>query len=411
MPTGTAAAVELRGLVIDRGELRAVDGVDLVARHAEVTVVLGPNGAGKTSTVEHLEGYLPRRHGTVSVLGLDPAVGSQHRRLTARVGVMLQQGGIQGSIRPWELLTQYGTFFDHPLDPARLLDRVGLTRVARTPFRRLSGGEQQRLSLALALIGRPELVFLDEPTAGVDLAGRDLIRGLVRDLAADGTTVILTTHDLVEAEQLADHVVILDHGRVVAAGSPAELTAGEPADLRFRAASGLDTASMGSAVGVTVREVSPGEYAVQASPSPVVVAALTAWLAEQDQAIAELHAGHQRLEDVFRRLTASESNPGDGNTITGSHTGASGNAGTGSSPVTDSDTDTDKGTRCDPDSNTGTRCDPDSGNGSDKGTRRNPGSDTGARRDPDSDTGTRSRPATDTDTDTDEPDGTLGGPP
>ena len=371
--------------MIDRGAHRAVDGVDLIARPAEVTVVLGPNGAGKTSTVEHLEGYLPRRRGTVSVLGLDPAVTSQHRRLTARVGVMLQQGGIQGAIRPWELLAQYATFFDHPLDPGDLLDRVGLTRVARTPFRRLSGGEQQRLSLALAMIGRPELVFLDEPTAGVDLAGRDLIRALVRDLATDGSTVILTTHDLVEAEQLADHVVILDHGRVVAAGSPAELTTGEPTELSFRALPGLDIASIATTMGSAVREVSPGEYIVHVAPTPSVVAALTAWLAEHDQPIGDLHAGRQRLEDVFRRLTASESNPGDGNTITGSDTGASRNAGT--------DTDTDTGTG----SNTGTGRD--TGGRRETGTGGNPvtGSHTGGSRDP----------VTSSD---DEPNRTRGGP-
>jgi ABC-2 type transport system ATP-binding protein len=303
--------VEVTGLVVERGRHTAVDGVDLRAPRGAVTVLLGPNGAGKTSTVEHLEGYLPRSAGEVSVLGLDPARPSQRRDLHRRVGIMLQQGGIQGAIRPCELLAQYASFFPEPIEPDDLLERVGLTSIRRTPFRRLSGGEQQRLSLALALVGRPELVFLDEPTAGVDLAGRDLIRALVRELASAGTTVLLTTHDLAEAEQLADHVVIVDHGAVVAAGSPQELTAGSATDLRFRAAPGLRTASLAAEVGCPVREPAPGEYVVGAEPTPALVAAVTAWLAEHDQPLDDLRAGRQRLEDVFRRLT-SETPPDDG---------------------------------------------------------------------------------------------------
>lgn len=156
-------------------------------------------------------------------------------------------------------------------------------------------------------MGRPELVFLDEPTAGVDLEGRDLIRSLVRSLTAAGTTVLLTTHDLVEAEQLADRVVILDRGKVVADGPPSELisdSAGD--DVRFGAAPGLDVASLARAVGGQVSEVTPGEYLVAMAPTPAVVAAVTAWLAEHDQPLADLRAGRQRLEDVFRRLTVHD---------------------------------------------------------------------------------------------------------
>ena len=304
MPGSPTSAVDVRGLVVDRGGHRAVDGVDLVAPTGAITVLLGPNGAGKTSTVEHLEGYLPRAAGEVSVLGRDPARATDRRALHRRVGIMLQRGGIQGAIRPAELLEQYAGFFPDPIDPDELLDRVGLLHARHTAFRRLSGGEQQRLSLALALVGRPELVFLDEPTAGVDLAGRDLIRTLVRELSSAGTTVVLTTHDLAEAEQLADHVVIVDHGVVVAEGSPEELTAASGADLRFRAAPGLATGSLTAATGCRVAEVAPGEYLVEGEPTPALVARVTAWLAEHDQALGDLRAGRQRLEDVFRRLTA-----------------------------------------------------------------------------------------------------------
>ncbi|MCP4435295.1 MAG: ABC transporter ATP-binding protein [Actinomycetia bacterium] len=299
-PSTPAVAVD--GLVIERGSVTAVDGISFTAARGETTVLLGPNGAGKTSTIEHLEGYLARQGGTATVLGFDPA--RDQRRLADRVGLMLQDGGIQTAIRPHEVLAQYASFFADPVAPGELLDMVGLTERARTPYRRLSGGEQQRLSLALALVGRPELLFLDEPTAGVDLQGRDLIRGLIHDLCGAGTTIVLSTHDLAEAEQLADRVLIIDHGRLVANGTPSELMgAATGEDLLFGAARGLDTASMSDAVGAAVTEVAPGEYRVQAVPSPEVVAAVTNWLAEQDQPLADLRAGRQRLEDVFRRLT------------------------------------------------------------------------------------------------------------
>jgi ABC-2 type transport system ATP-binding protein len=301
----SSPAVEVDELCVDRGPVRAVEGASFVAPSAAVTVLLGPNGAGKTSTVEHLEGYLPRSAGTSRVLGLDPE--RDHRRLSARVGVMLQSGGIPTGIRPHELLAQYASFFDDPMEPAGLLDQVGLTERARTPWRRLSGGERQRLSLALALVGRPELAFLDEPTAAVDLDGRDLIRSLVRSLADDGTTVVLTTHDLAEAEQLADHVVIIDHGRVVAEGTTAELAgAADTDDLRFGAAAGLDTEAISAAVGGPVREPSPGSYVVGLPPEPEVVAAVTSWLADHGVALTELRAGRASLEDVFRRLTSGD---------------------------------------------------------------------------------------------------------
>lgn len=308
-PAGDAA-VEVQDLVIRYGDLTAVDGVSFTASAGEVTVVLGPNGAGKTSTVEHLEGYRKATSGRVRVLGLDPV--TDHRRLTSRVGVMLQSGGIPTAIRPVELLRQYAGFFPDPLDPAALLERVRLTDRARTPFRRLSGGEQQRLSLALALVGRPEVVFLDEPTSGVDLDGRDAVRTIVGELREDGVAVVLTTHDLDEAERTADHVVILDHGRVVADGSPEQLmrdAAGE--DLLFRAPPGLDRDDLARAVGAPVQEVSPGEYRVDAAPDPATVAAVTAWLAERDLPLGDLRAGRQRLDDVFRRLTADAPRPDD----------------------------------------------------------------------------------------------------
>jgi ABC-2 type transport system ATP-binding protein len=301
---GTAdAAVVVENLVVRYGSTVAVDGVSFTARAGAVTTVLGPNGAGKTSTVEHLEGYRPAASGRTRVLGLDPI--ADHRHLTARVGVMLQDGGIPTGIRPAELLRQYAGFFERPVDPAELLVRVGLEHRARTPYRRLSGGEQRRLSLALAIIGRPEVVFLDEPTAGIDLEGRDAVREVVAQLRDDGVCVVMTTHDLDEAERSSDHVVIIDRGRVVAAGAPADLVRPTDADhILFGAPAGLPVDELGARVGAAVAEVTRGEYRVELAPTPANVAAVTAWLAERNLPLEDLRAGRQRLDDVFRRLTA-----------------------------------------------------------------------------------------------------------
>ncbi|MGB3411906.1 MAG: ABC transporter ATP-binding protein [Microthrixaceae bacterium] len=301
---GTGAAVMVQNLVIRYGELIAVDDVSFSANSSEITVVLGPNGAGKTSTIEHLEGFRPAAGGTARVLGLDPI--TDHQRLSSKVGIMLQQGGIPTAIRPYELLRQYSGFFADPLDAEELLAMVGLADRRGTPYRRLSGGEQQRLSLALALIGRPEVVFLDEPTAGVDLSGRDLIRSVVLDLKDRGVCVVITTHDLADAESLADRVVIFDHGQIVADGSPSELVSKESSDeLLFATAVGLDVERMSSEIGAVVSVVAPGEYKVAADPDPGLVARVTSWLATENLQLLDLRADRQRLDDVFRRLTAA----------------------------------------------------------------------------------------------------------
>ena len=297
-----APAVEVDGLVVRHGSTTAVADVSFAVGSGEVVALLGPNGAGKTTTVETLEGYRRPSAGQVRVLGLDPV--SQAADLLPRIGVMLQAGGVYPGIRPAEALHLFASYHADPADPEALLDRVGLRHVARSTWRQLSGGEQQRLSLALALVGRPEVAFLDEPTAGVDPAGRQVIRRLVAELRDQGVAVLLTTHELEEAQRSADRVVILDRGRVVAAGTPAELMAsGGGEEIRFGARPRLDTAALATALGVTVTESSPGEYVVVAPGTPATVAALTAWLAEQDLPLADLRAGRHTLEDVFLRLT------------------------------------------------------------------------------------------------------------
>ncbi len=287
------------------GPVTAVAGVSFDGLAGQITAVLGPNGAGKTTTIETLEGYRTPTSGRVRVLGRDPV--RDRSVVHAHIGVMLQSGGVYPTMSPSEALRLFAAYYPAPLDPNALLERVGLGDVATTPWRRLSGGEQQRLSLALALVGRPLVAFLDEPTAGVDAGGRLVIREVLRELRDNGVAVLLTTHELDEAARLADRVVIVDRGRVVAAGTPAELTAsGGGSDIRFGAAPGIDTTGLAQAVGAPVREAQPGEYIVEGESSPERVAALAAWLAANGLALADLRAGRQTLEDVFLRLTSSQ---------------------------------------------------------------------------------------------------------
>ncbi|MBI2706307.1 MAG: ABC transporter ATP-binding protein [Actinobacteria bacterium] len=301
-------AIEVAHLTIRYAEVIAVDSLSFHVRAGEIVALLGPNGAGKTSTVETLEGYRPPTAGRVRVLGLDPR--RDHARLTPRIGVMLQSGGVYTAMRPPEVLRLFASYYDHPRDPDELLERVGLTEQRSTSWRHLSGGEQQRLSLALALIGRPAVAFLDEPTAGIDPAGRQTIRSIVASLRDDGVCTLLTTHDLEEAERLADRVLIIDQGRLVAAGAPAELRKAGPAgEIRFGGPPGIDVGSLGHAVGSTTEEVEPGEYVVKVAPTPAAVAAVTGWLAEHDLPLSDLRAGRQSLEDVFLRMTGPEHDP------------------------------------------------------------------------------------------------------
>jgi len=295
-------AVEVDRLEVRYGSLVAVDGISFEAEFGEVVALLGPNGAGKTTTVETLEGFRRADGGTVRVLGLDP--WADHKRLTDRVGVLLQRGGIYPVISAERAVQLFAAYYEDPRDPDELIDLVGLASVARTPYKRLSGGEQQRLALALALVGNPRVAFLDEPTAGVDPAGRIAVRDVVASLCSVGTCVILTSHELDEVQRLADRLVIVDHGKVVASGHQGEIQ-GESEELRFAAAPGLAVEELASRLGAPVSEGPAGEYLVEAAPVPALVAELAAWLAERDLPLGDLRAGRQRLEDVFLRLTGT----------------------------------------------------------------------------------------------------------
>jgi ABC-2 type transport system ATP-binding protein len=295
---GAAGSVECRNLVVRYGDLTAVDGVSLRVEAGEIVALLGPNGAGKTSTVETLEGYRKRHSGKISVLGVDP--GTDHRILRNRIGVMLQRGGIYPMLSPRRALELFARYYREPEDSEALLTRLDLGAVATTPWRHLSGGEQQRLSLGLALVGRPDVLFLDEPTAGVDPAGRLAIRAVIRERAQRGAAVLLTTHELAEAERLADRVVIVQRGRVIAAGTPAELAATPPElpVVRFGATPGIDVTALGTALGATVIETEPGRYCVEAAATPQGTAALTAWLADRGIPLQDLRTA-PTLEEVY----------------------------------------------------------------------------------------------------------------
>ncbi|MFP5021365.1 ABC transporter ATP-binding protein [Pseudonocardia phyllosphaerae] len=299
-----SAALEARGLVVRYGTTTAVDGVDLDLARGEVLALLGPNGAGKSSTVEVCTGLLRPDAGTVRVLGRDP----RDEAVRPRLGVMPQGGGAYPAVRTGEMLHLVADCAADPIDPNLLIDVLGLRPHARTPFKQLSGGEQQRLALACAVVGRPELVFLDEPTAGLDVQARHLVWELVDALRRDGVGVLLTTHLMEEAERLADDVVIIDHGRVVAHGSPAQLTAGDQTELRFRARPGMDTGGLTDRLptGYAAGETAPGRYRVQGRIDPGALAAITGWCADQGVMADDVQVVRRSLEDVFLDLTGRE---------------------------------------------------------------------------------------------------------
>jgi ABC-2 type transport system ATP-binding protein len=301
-------AIQVSGLVKSYAGRHAVEGLTLTVARGAVVALLGPNGAGKTTTIEICEGFRRPDAGEVRVLGLDPIRDAAV--LKPKVGVMLQDGvGAYTGAKARELLELFAAYAVHPHDTADLLDRVGLTEVAGTLVKRLSGGQRQRLSLALALVGRPELVFLDEPTAGMDPQARRGTWQLISQLRADGVTVVLTTHFLDEAEQLADTVVVINDGRVVATGSPAELTrAGAEGQIRFRAPAGLGLTSLRDALhdGANAREEAPGRYLITGDGIPQLLATVTAWCAARGVLAEDLAVERRSLEDVFLELTGRE---------------------------------------------------------------------------------------------------------
>ncbi|WP_377326352.1 ABC transporter ATP-binding protein [Pimelobacter simplex] len=292
------------------GDTVAVDGLSLTVERGTITAVLGPNGAGKTTTLETCEGYRRPQAGTVRVLGLDPV--RERRALLPRIGVMLQSGGAWSGARADEMLHHFARLHAHPLDTGVLMERLALHECGRTPYRRLSGGQQQRLGLALALIGRPELVFVDEPTAGMDPQIRRAVWELLDELRHDGVTVVLTTHYLEEAERLADKVHIVDRGRLVASGTPLELTrGGTVATLRIVVTQPFPPGAPAALAtelgpGTELTELDPLSIQLSGPADSSTLATVAAWCAAHDVLPESLSLGQRNLEDVFLELTGRE---------------------------------------------------------------------------------------------------------
>jgi ABC-2 type transport system ATP-binding protein len=312
-PVAGAPAISVAGLRKSYGSTRAVDELDFEVGTGEVFGLLGPNGAGKTTTVETLEGYRRPDAGSVRVLGLDPV--RDGRRLRPQIGVMLQAGGLYPGLRPLELLHLFASYYEDAESPDAMLDLVELRETTATPVRRLSGGQAQRLSLACALIGRPRVVFLDEPTAGMDPRARATTWELVRSLRERGVTVLLTTHAMDEAETLCDRVAIITAGRLAALGSPLELTRNAAGDeISFVADPGLDVDILAKALGLddgAAAETRPGEYVVRAAGTPVRIADLACFLRDRDITMAALQSGRRSLESVFLQITSEASSTND----------------------------------------------------------------------------------------------------
>jgi ABC-2 type transport system ATP-binding protein len=305
---GTPAdeAIVVKNFTKSYGSHRVVDELQFTVQRGEIFALLGPNGAGKTTTIETLEGYRTPDQGRVRVLGLDPIRESQ--KLKPHIGVMLQQDGLYPGLTAREVLHLFAGYYRQPQNIDSLLERVGLNTANKTRCRRLSGGQKRRLALAVALVGNPTLVFLDEPTSGMDPQARLATWEIVRELKQNGVTVLLTTHLMDEAERLADRIAIIDHGRLVAFDTPSGLTGAQNSTVvRFIAPAGLDCTQLVALQSAhTAEEIRPGSYLIETDTAPLLIAELTAWLRDQHITLTELRVGHGSLEDLFLRLTGSE---------------------------------------------------------------------------------------------------------
>ena len=296
-------SVVVENLSVSYGDLVAVDNVSFEAPSGSVTVILGPNGAGKTSTIEVCEGFRTAKSGSVRVLGLDPI--SDHRALTERMGVMLQGGGVYPSARVRDVVSHFCALHNKGVNATQLVERVGLSNRSTGTWRKLSGGEQQRLSLALALAADPDVIFLDEPTSGVDIDGRDVIADIIRDLAARGTTVVLTSHDMAEAEKVATHAVLFNSGKVIASGEITSLLTSRK-HLRFTSSEGLVPAELAVSIKTPVVAIGDGVYEVASEPTPQLMTRISQWLADNSHPLLGVDMGKESLEDTYRRLTRGQ---------------------------------------------------------------------------------------------------------
>ncbi len=301
-------AVVVEGLTKSYGHVRAVDGVSFEVGRGEVFALLGPNGAGKTTTIEVLEGFRSRDAGQVEVLGLDPAVEATSRQLRECMGVVLQELAIEPFLTVRRVLDRHAGFFPRPRPVDEVLHLVGLEEKAGKRVKTLSGGQQRRLDLALGIIGDPELLILDEPTTGFDPAARRQAWELVAGLSERGTTVILTTHYLDEAEALASRVAVITGGRIVAEGTPESLGGRDRGACRIRFRLPPDTAP--ESLPVAVDRTMQGAIEITTDEEIAVLATLANWALDHQVEVVNLTVERLTLEDVYLRLVGEDS--GDG---------------------------------------------------------------------------------------------------
>jgi ABC-2 type transport system ATP-binding protein len=297
-------AVEVRDLRKSYGGTEAVRGVSLEVAHGEVFCLLGPNGAGKTTTVEILEGYRTRSQGEVRVLGHDPALGE--RAFRERVGIVLQECGVQSDLTVAELVEMYGRYHTRRRPIDEVIELVELTKKRDERAKKLSGGQRRRLDLALALVGDPDLIFLDEPTTGFDPAARRQAWSTVRSLCELGKTVFLTTHYMDEAQALADRVAVMREGEIIAVGRPEELGGRDmrPAEIRFRLPAGVGLQDLPE-VGALERSLE-GDRVTLLTSEPVRASfRLTGWALEASHELVGFSVSQPTLEDIYLELTGS----------------------------------------------------------------------------------------------------------
>jgi ABC-2 type transport system ATP-binding protein len=301
-PAPDQEAVSLRGLRRSYGAFEAVRGIDLEIGRGEIFALLGPNGAGKTTTLEILEGFRKRSGGDAAVLGVDPEHGDRAWR--ERIGIVLQDSFPEPELTVRECVSLYAGYYSAPRNLDDTLAQVGLTELASRRCEQLSGGQRRRLDVALALIGDPELVFLDEPTTGFDPAARRAMWELVESLRSDGTTIVLTTHYMEEAERLADRVAVMAHGEIVATGTPASLGSRPEltAEITCSLPAGVELRQLPVGIGATATEAG-GKVRIDTDDPVSTLFALTRWALEHDHQLPDLELRRPTLEDVYLQLT------------------------------------------------------------------------------------------------------------
>ncbi|TNM58179.1 ABC transporter ATP-binding protein [Brevibacterium sediminis] len=299
----SSPALTIRGLQYSYGTHRVVDGIDLTAESGSVLGVLGPNGAGKSTTISLAVGTRRPESGTVEIFGHDPV--TEHATTSQLAGVMLQDGGLPMGSKPLQVLRHLSTLYENPVPVDELAEPLGLHDFAGRTMRRLSGGQKQRVALAAALIGRPRLVFLDEPCAGLDPQAREVVHSFIRDLADRGVAVVLTTHDLAEAEELSDEVVVIDRGRIIAQGAPEELRSASAGSrsLTIRLDSPVPAALVDRLTELGPASAQGSLISLDGAPTASQIAAACTAVAEAGLQITDIGMQRQSLSDVFFELT------------------------------------------------------------------------------------------------------------